>query len=160
MVIMNTRMRPAARDQALDAVRHFHAERGRLPRQQEWEHATPDRPCARTIERRWGWRRLLAEVIGVEPDGLELWEGMTDDRAGRMLTGLVEARKELGRWPIAEEWEQSGRSRRGGRSSGTSGVGRRRVGRLRGCGAVTQHAVSRLDRKQRPSAPSKQHASS
>jgi hypothetical protein len=50
-------MRPAARDQALHAVRQFHAEHGRLPRQQEWEHATPDRPCPRTIERRWGWRK-------------------------------------------------------------------------------------------------------
>jgi hypothetical protein len=52
-------MRPAARDQALDAVRQFHAEHGRLPRQQEWSHATADRPCTRTIERRWGWRSLL-----------------------------------------------------------------------------------------------------
>ena len=96
-------MRPADRDQALDAVRQFHAEHGRLPRQQEWEHATPDRPCARTIERRWGWRVLLAEAIGVEPDGLELWEGMIDDRARRMLAALIEARDELGRWPFAEE---------------------------------------------------------
>ena len=108
-VIMTVCMRPADRDQALDAVRQFDAERGRLPRHQEWERATPDRPCARTIERRWGWRNLLAEAIGVEAGGLELWEGMTDDRAHGMLTALIEARDELGRWPFAEEWERSGR---------------------------------------------------
>ena len=38
-----------------------------------------------------------------------LWEGMVDERARRMLAALVEARDELGRWPFAEEWEQSGR---------------------------------------------------
>jgi hypothetical protein len=93
----------------LAAIRAFHAEHGRLPRQQEWERAAPDRPCARTIERQWGGRNLLAEAVGVEPDGLEFREGMVDDRARRMLAALVEARDELGRWPLAEEWEQSGR---------------------------------------------------
>jgi len=32
----------------------FHAERGRLRRWREWELATASRPCAKTIERRWG----------------------------------------------------------------------------------------------------------
>jgi hypothetical protein len=68
-------MQPADRDQVLDAIRDFHAERGRLPLWSEWEHATPDRPCARTIERRWGWRNVMAEAVGVDADGLELWEG-------------------------------------------------------------------------------------
>ncbi len=45
-------MQPASREQALDAVRAFHAERGRLPRWREWERATLTRPCAKTIERR------------------------------------------------------------------------------------------------------------
>jgi Homing endonuclease associated repeat len=47
--------------------------------------------------------------VDVEADGLELWEGMVDERAHRMLAALVEARDELVRWPIAEEWERSGR---------------------------------------------------
>lgn len=64
--------------------------------------------CASSV-RRWGWRELLAEAIHIEPDGLELWEGVVDDRANSMLAALVEARDELGRWPFAEEWEQSGR---------------------------------------------------
>jgi hypothetical protein len=68
-------MRPAARDQALAALRRFHDEHGRLPRWEEWERATDDRPCARTIERRWGWRELRAEAVGVDPDGLDVWEG-------------------------------------------------------------------------------------
>jgi len=102
-------MRPAGRDQALDPIRAFHDEHGRLPLWKEWEHATEDRPCARSLERRWGWRTLMAEAVGVDQDGLELWEGMVDERAGRMLAALLAARDELGRWPIAEEWERSGR---------------------------------------------------
>jgi hypothetical protein len=43
-------MESAFRDQALDAVREFHAEHGRLPRWREWERATESRPCAKTIE--------------------------------------------------------------------------------------------------------------
>jgi hypothetical protein len=60
-------MQPASRDQALAAVRAFHAEHGRLPRWCEWESATESRPCAKTIERRWGWRELLAEAVGTQP---------------------------------------------------------------------------------------------
>jgi hypothetical protein len=102
-------MRPTDRAQALDALRQFHAEHGRLPRHREWEQAAPDKPCARTIERRWGWRALLAEAVDAEPDELVLWDEVIDERAPKMLAALAEARGELGRWPIAEEWELSGR---------------------------------------------------
>lgn len=47
-------MRPADRDQALGAVRQFHAEYGRLPHQPEWERATPERPSTRTFVRYFG----------------------------------------------------------------------------------------------------------
>jgi len=47
---MNTRMPWADRDQVIDAVQQFHDERGRLPLLKEWEHATPDRSCARLPE--------------------------------------------------------------------------------------------------------------
>jgi hypothetical protein len=102
-------MRPTDRAQALDALRAFHTAHGRLPRYREWERTAPDRPCAKTIERRWGWRALLAEAVGVEPDELVLWDEVIDERAPKMLAALAEARDELGRWPIAEEWERSGR---------------------------------------------------
>jgi hypothetical protein len=99
-------MRPASRDQALAAIRAFHAEHGRLPRRHEWERATASRPCAKTIERRWGWRELLAEAIGVRPNDVEVsWVAVLDDRAERMLTVLRAARDELGRWPSAAEWD-------------------------------------------------------
>jgi hypothetical protein len=55
-------MHPASRDQALAAVRAFHVEHGRLARWREWELADESRPCAKTIDRRWGWRELLAEA--------------------------------------------------------------------------------------------------
>ncbi|TMC03513.1 MAG: hypothetical protein E6J41_27185 [Chloroflexi bacterium] len=98
------------RDQALAAIHAFHAEQGRLPRWREWECATATRPCAKTIERRWGWRELLAEAIGVRPDQVDVsWDAILDDRAQAMLAALRAARDELGRWPTAAEWERSGR---------------------------------------------------
>ena len=94
-----------SRDQALDAVREFHAEHGRMPRWREWEQATASRPCAKTIERRWGWRELLAEAIGVRPNDIEVsWVPMLDDRAEAMLVARRAARNELGRRPTAAEW--------------------------------------------------------
>jgi hypothetical protein len=52
-----------SRDQALAAVREFPAEHGRLPRWREWEMATASRPCAKTIERRWGWREPCCGLL-------------------------------------------------------------------------------------------------
>ena len=101
---------PASREQALAAVRAFQTEHGRLPRWREWEQASASRPCAKTIERRWGWRELLAEAIGVRPNDVDVsWEGVLDDRAAAMLTELRAARDELGRWPTATEWDRGGR---------------------------------------------------
>jgi hypothetical protein len=79
-------MHPASREQDLAAVRAFHTEHGRLPRWREWELATESRPCAKTIERRWGWRKLLAEAVGVKPTEVEVsWVLVLDDRADLML---------------------------------------------------------------------------
>ena len=98
-------MHPASHDQALDAVRAFRAEHGRLPRWREWERATAARPCAKTIERRWGWHELLAEAIGVRPNDVNVsWDAVLDDRAQAMLAAHRAARDELGRWPTAAEW--------------------------------------------------------
>jgi LmbE family N-acetylglucosaminyl deacetylase len=102
-------MHPASRDQALDAVQAFHAERGRLPRWREWERATESRPCTKTIELRWGWRELLAEAMGVRPNEVEVsWVSVLDGRAEAMLAALRAARAELERWPTAAEWDRSG----------------------------------------------------
>ena len=102
-------MRPVSREQTLDAVRKFHAEHGRLPRWREWERATAARPCAKTIDRRWGWRELLAEEIGVKPNQVDVsWEAVLDHRAQALLASLMAARDELGRWPLAAEWEAAG----------------------------------------------------
>ncbi|TMC06006.1 MAG: hypothetical protein E6J41_20290 [Chloroflexi bacterium] len=99
-----------SRDQALDAVRAFHAEHGRLPRWREWECATASRPCSTTIERRWGGRELLAEAIGVRPRDVDVsWYTILDDRAQAKLAALGAARDELGRWPAVAEWDENGR---------------------------------------------------
>jgi hypothetical protein len=103
-------MRSSTREQALAAVCDFHREDGRLPRRHEWERATPTRPCAKTIERRWGWRELLAEAIGTQSNQVDLsWETLLDARVQVMLAALAAARAELGRWPTAAEWDRSGR---------------------------------------------------
>jgi Homing endonuclease associated repeat len=91
-------------------VRAFHAEHGRLPRWREWKGATASRPCAKTIELRWGWRELLAEAIGVRPNQVDIsWDAILDDRAEAMLAALRAARDQLGRWPTAAEWAGGGR---------------------------------------------------
>src|SRR5215472_8665600 len=87
--IMPTCVHPASRDQALAAIREFHAEHGRLPRWREWERAAASRPCAKTIERRWGWRQLSAEAVGVRSAEIEVsWVPVLDDRAEAMLVAL------------------------------------------------------------------------
>jgi hypothetical protein len=102
-------VRPASRDQALSEVREFFASNGRLPSQREWAAATVSRPCARTIERRWGWRELLAEAVGISAEQIEVQPGRPRVDRDLMLEALRGARTELGRWPIAEEWLESGR---------------------------------------------------
>src|SRR5215472_3705131 len=103
-------MHPASRDQALTAIRAFHTEHHRLPRWREWERATASRPCAKTIERRWGWRELLAEAIGLRPAQMEVsWVPVLDDRTQVMLVALRAAGDQLGRWPTAAEWDRGGR---------------------------------------------------
>jgi hypothetical protein len=80
------------------------------PRWREWERATASRPSAKTIERRWGWRELLAEAIGTQANQVDVsWETLLDARVQAMLAALASVRDELGRWPTAAEWDRSGR---------------------------------------------------
>jgi hypothetical protein len=75
----------------------------------EWERATGTRPCARTIARRWGWRELLAEAIGVALNQVDTsWETVLEVRTQATLVALNAARDELGRWPQAQEWDAAG----------------------------------------------------
>jgi hypothetical protein len=107
---MTLHMHRASREQALAAVRAFHAEHCRLPRWREWERASASRPCARTIEWRWGWRELLADALGVRPSAvLVAWDVVPDDRVQAMVTGLRAARDQLRHWPTAAAWDASGR---------------------------------------------------
>src|SRR5215831_18616921 len=90
-----------SRDQALAAVRAFHAEHGRLPRWREWERATASRPCAKTIDRRWGWRELLAEAVGVRPAGDRGLVGSGARRPGQEDAGGAQGRTGRAR-PVAD----------------------------------------------------------
>jgi hypothetical protein len=49
-----------------------------------------------------GWRELLAEAVGTQPNQVEVsWVPVLDDRTQAMLTALRAAQDELGRWPTA-----------------------------------------------------------
>ncbi len=96
-------MQRADHEQALRAARHWIAEHGRYPQQQEWEYQAPGRPITRTIKRRWGWEELMLEAAGNGRLGPQ-----RDTRKARrleLLCTLRRASEELGRWPTAGEWE-------------------------------------------------------
>nr|MDQ6900365.1 hypothetical protein [Candidatus Dormibacteraeota bacterium] len=94
-------MRPADQEQAIEAVREWYAKHGRLPRRQEWEKAARGRPTTRTIDRRWGWDRLMTKASGRRP--ARLWQAELGERRRQLLLGLRAASDELGRWPASRD---------------------------------------------------------
>src|SRR6266576_1870247 len=97
-------MRPAEYDEAMEAVREGHAKHGRLPRPPEWEKAARGRPTTWTIDRRWGWDRLMAKASGRPP--AQLRQAEFRERRRQLLLRLRAARDELGRWPASREWDR------------------------------------------------------
>lgn len=98
-------MRAADRNITLAALRDWARQHGRYPTQREWARTAPGRPSARTIDRRWGWQRMLAEVSGLGPDHARTLK--TEHRRQKMLMALGAAYIELGRWPTGREWEHA-----------------------------------------------------
>jgi hypothetical protein len=96
-------MLPADRDRTLTAMQDWAAGHGRLPTRHEWEWAAPGRPSTRTIDRRWGWQKLVAEAGG--PSLAQVRKVERQGRRQQLLLALSEAAAELGRWPTADEWE-------------------------------------------------------
>jgi hypothetical protein len=96
-------MHPADRDRTLAAMREWAAKHGQLPTRREWELATPGRPSTRTIDRRWGWQKLVAEAGG--PPLAQVRKAERQERRRQLLLALCEGASELGRWPTAGEWE-------------------------------------------------------
>lgn len=85
---------------------------GRVPMWDDWEHATQGRPCAKTVERRWGWDAFRAEAVGVSRRKLSEvaararpgfsgrgWPGAT------VLRPLIEHYAREGHWPGGNQWE-------------------------------------------------------
>src|SRR2546423_4080924 len=126
-------MRPADYEDAVEAVREWHAMHGRLPRRPEWEKAERGRPTTRTIDRRWGWDKLMAEASGRPP--AQLREAAFRERRRQLLLTLRVARDELGRWPASREWDQAAAdhvsSRSYARIFGSWEAARRAAARLR-----------------------------
>ena len=98
-------MRPADRNITLAALRDWARQHRRYPTQPEWDRTAPGRPSARTIDRRWGWQRMLAEGGGLGPDHARTLK--TEHRRQKMLMALGAAYIELGRWPTGREWEHA-----------------------------------------------------
>jgi hypothetical protein len=88
-------MQPADRDRTLAAMREWAAKHGQLPTRREWELATLGRPSTRTIDRRWGWQRLVATAGGPPLDHVRA--AVRDERQQRLIEALRAARNELGR---------------------------------------------------------------
>jgi Homing endonuclease associated repeat len=100
-----TAVRPADQEQAIEAVREWYAKHSRLPRRQEWERAARGRPTTRTIDRRWGWDKLMAKASGQRP--AQLRHAELNERRRELLLRLRAARDELGHWPSSREWERA-----------------------------------------------------
>jgi hypothetical protein len=98
-------MRRADYEEAIEAVREWYAKHGRMPRRPEWERAARGRPTTRTIDRRWGWDRLMAKASGRSP--AQLRQAEFNERRRQLLTRLRAARDELGRWPASREWDRA-----------------------------------------------------
>ncbi len=98
-------MRRADYEEAIEAVREWYAKHGQLPRRPEWERAERGRPTTRTINRRWGWDRLMAEASGRRP--AQLRQAEFRERRRQLLLRLRAARDELGRWPASREWDRA-----------------------------------------------------
>ncbi len=126
-------MRPADQEQAIEAVREWYAKHGRLPRRQEWEKAARGRPTTGTIDRRWGWDRLMAKASGRPP--AQIRQAEFGERRRQLLLKLRAARDELGRWPASREWDRVAgdhySSRSYARIFGSWEAARRTAGRLR-----------------------------
>src|ERR1700694_3722131 len=99
-------MRPADQEQAIEAVREWYAQHGRLPRRPEWEKAARGLPTTRIIDRRWGWDKLLAEASGRRP--AQLRQAEFRERRRQLPLKLRAARDELGRGSASREWDREG----------------------------------------------------
>jgi formylglycine-generating enzyme required for sulfatase activity len=125
-------VRRADQEQAIEAVREWYAKHGRLPTRPEWERAARGRPTTRTIDRRWGWDKLMAEASGRRLARLRQAE--LSERRRQLLLRLRAARDELGRWPTSREWDRAGGDK----------VTSRSYARIFGSWEAARRAASRL----------------
>lgn len=93
------------RAQVVERLRSWQQDRGRLPFWDEWDRTAPDRPTAKTIERRWGWSELRAEAAGMPAEHFS-------SRAGRWdRAHIVRAMRDWtachGRLPVTRDWERA-----------------------------------------------------
>jgi hypothetical protein len=101
-------MRECWREDAVAAVRAWHAEHGRPPSYREWVKAAPGRPTSRTIARRWGWESVVAEALDVA--AADVPDQRREARRMTLLVALATVHQETGFWPTGQEWDGAGGS--------------------------------------------------
>ena len=102
---------------AVQAMRAWVHALGRLPCERDWEHAEQERPCARTVRRRWGWYELMADALDIDLAEILELEGQLVERGvlprrprrprGDLLGALIAYRELCGYWPSGRDWERA-----------------------------------------------------
>ena len=85
---------------------------GRVPMWSDWEFAEDDHPCAKTIDRYWGWKAFRAAAVGVPARRLHKltvrarpgFPGHGWTQSG-LLRPLMEHYIRHGAWPVGKHWE-------------------------------------------------------
>ena len=87
-------------------------ENGRIPVYSDWELAGHGHPCAKTIDRHWGWDAFRAAAVGVSRSKLReltLRGGPAYPLHGwprsELLQALIDHYVREGTWPTGHLWE-------------------------------------------------------
>ena len=97
---------------ALASMQQWIEIHGRIPVYSDWEIAGHGHPCAKTIDRHWGWDAFRATAVGVSKGRLR--ELTLHGRPAYPLPGwprsellqaLIDHYLREGTWPTGHEWE-------------------------------------------------------
>jgi hypothetical protein len=91
------------REQAVEAMQAWYRHHRRVPTRDEWDGSPENRPTSKTIQRRWGWQAMWAEIAGIEPS--QLRERRDDRKREDIVRTLRSWTERRGHLPTADDWE-------------------------------------------------------